>query len=60
MLILETNVGSSRDRSITIYKKEPSGHFRYYFDYYGGGLCTCRFHRPNVFGGIELSTTKIK
>jgi len=60
MLILEININHSQGRGITIYKKEPSGRFRYYFEYYGQGLCTCILCRPNTFGGIELSTTKIK
>ena len=60
MLILEININHSQGRGITIYKKEPVESFRYYFKSYGQGICTCRFYRPNVFGGIELSTTKIK
>lgn len=60
MLILETDVNYSLDRSVTIYKKEPEGSFRYYFKFSGEKVCSARFHRPNVFRGIELSTTKIK
>lgn len=60
MLILETDVNFDLSRDVTIYKKESVESFRYYFKSSGEGVCSCRFCRPNVFGGIELSTTKIK
>lgn len=60
MLILETNVDYSLDRSVTIYKKESVWGLKYYFKSSIEGVCSARFHRPNVFRGIELSTTKIK
>ena len=60
MLILETNVNPDLNRGVTVYKKESAGSFIYDFKSFGEGICSVRFYRPNVFGGIELSTTKIK